>query len=593
MWRFLIILIAGAASASQYYATNQDGSVLYFSSSLRLKGTTQYFHPKVFVWEQGKGVRLYEQRASDLPASALLQGFMGSQYFQLERVDASSDNSAVAVLGERVCTAIGCAQMERYQTTVHIAGRADVVLPGDPVLSRNGRYVLLSSSIRPDFIVDRSGIVTVLLVDLVAGKQTPYQAWAFGSPVAQQVADDGTVLLSTPSGLALGRDGQLTTLGIGASYGLINSAGTSILYSPYYGDSPLYAYTVAGGASTLLADTFAGFSFVIASDDGSAIAYAVSAPPNTWQIWFVRSDGSGRRQLTSFPEGASPVAISGDGKIVFARTGTDATGNNRIVRIDVVSGQQTEIVPAMPGPFYSSILLQAVRGGLAQFGWLGLHLTTSSAPPPLPLSFAGLTVRVAGVPVSIASVEDGGRFWFQVPWDLPDGFTDMLVEGPYLDAGLFAAGASLVPVPPGFYTMHDDSTRTGTFGPDIIVAVHQDFASLVADTNRAQADEILHVYAQNLGTTSAPPAMGQAAPTAPLSTLAAGVTCVVNFPASGSAASAEVLFAGLAPGMFGVYQLDLRLPVLAGSGWATLTCHVGSVADGFDLTGYLPFQAAN
>jgi uncharacterized protein (TIGR03437 family) len=54
-----------------------------------------------------------------------------------------------------------------------------------------------------------------------------------------------------------------------------------------------------------------------------------------------------------------------------------------------------------------------------------------------------------------------------------------------------------------------------------------------------------------------------------------------------------VLFAGLAPGMFGVYQLDLRLPELVGSGWATLACHVGSLADGFDLAGYLPFQAAN
>src|ERR1035437_58632 len=593
MGRFLFILMAGAASASQYYATNQDGSVLYFSSSLRLKGTTQYFHPKIFVWEQGKGVRLYEQRASDFPASALQQGFMGSQYFQLERVDASSDNSTVAVLGERVCTAIGCEKMERYQTTVHIAGGADIMLPGDPVLSRNGRYVLLSSSIRPDFIADRSGIVTVLLVDLATAKQTAYRAWAFGSPVAQQVADDGTVLLSTPSGLALGRDGQLTSLGIGASFGLINSTGTSILYSPYYGGSPLYAYTVAGGASTLLAETFAGFSFVIASDDGSAIAYAVAAPPNTWQIWLVRSDGSGRRQLTSFPEGASPVAISGDGKIVFARTGNDATGNNRIVRIDVASGQQTEIVPAMPGPFYSAIVLQTVRGGLAQFGWLGLHLTTSAAPQPFPLSLGGLTVRIAGVPVPMASVEDGGRFWFQVPWDLPDGYSDMVVEGPYLDAGLFAVGASLVPVPAGFYTMHDYSSGTVTFGRDIIVAFHQDFATLVADTKRPKAGEILHLYAQNLGAVSAPPPMGQAATAAPLSTLAASVACVVNLPANGSGASAGVLFAGLAPGMFGVYQLDLRLPGLAGSGWATLACHVGSVVEGFDFTGYLPFQAAN
>jgi uncharacterized protein (TIGR03437 family) len=71
------------------------------------------------------------------------------------------------------------------------------------------------------------------------------------------------------------------------------------------------------------------------------------------------------------------------------------------------------------------------------------------------------------------------------------------------------------------------------------------------------------------------------------------VACVVNFPANGSGASADVLFAGLAPGMFGVCQLDLRLPELVGSGWATLACHVGSAVNGFDLTGYLPFQAAN
>jgi uncharacterized protein (TIGR03437 family) len=87
--------------------------------------------------------------------------------------------------------------------------------------------------------------------------------------------------------------------------------------------------------------------------------------------------------------------------------------------------------------------------------------------------------------------------------------------------------------------------------------------------------------------------MGLAAAASPRSTLAAGVACVLSIPANGSGASAGVLFAGLAPSMFGVYQLDLRLPELAGSGWATLTCHVGSVVEGFYVTEYLPFQAAN
>ena len=80
--------------------------------------------------------------------------------------------------------------------------------------------------------------------------------------------------------------------------------------------------------------------------------------------------------------------------------------------------------------------------------------------------------------------------------------------------------------------------------------------------------------------------MGQAAGATPLSMLAAGVECLARLPTD--AASAEVLFAGLAPGMFGVYQLDLRLPGLTGSGWATVACQVGSL----DITGYLPFQGA-
>ena len=205
--RQLVCALAAAIAvrAAQPYATNQDGSVLHFSSSLRLKGTAQYFHPKIFVWEQGSGVRLYEQRANDEPAIALFQGFVGSQYFQLQAVNSSSDGGTVALLGERVCTAVGCGDMERYQTTIYSGAGAPMILPGSPVISRNGRYVLLSSSV--------TGDSTAPLVDLSTGLRTTYYAW----PYAASIANDGTV-----------PDGQVTNLPIGG-YGTINATGTALL----------------------------------------------------------------------------------------------------------------------------------------------------------------------------------------------------------------------------------------------------------------------------------------------------------------------------------------------------------------------------
>ena len=51
-----------AQPAFQNLAPNFDGAALYFSAALRLKGTDQYPHPKIFVWEAGTGVRLYAQQ---------------------------------------------------------------------------------------------------------------------------------------------------------------------------------------------------------------------------------------------------------------------------------------------------------------------------------------------------------------------------------------------------------------------------------------------------------------------------------------------------------------------------------------------------
>src|SRR4051812_37607437 len=96
---FLLIALPLLGQGFGRLATNWDGSVLYFSSSARIKGTDQYFHPKIFVWDKAVGVRLFEQRPSDVSIPAPFPGGVGTQFFELLAPDVSSDGSTVALTG--------------------------------------------------------------------------------------------------------------------------------------------------------------------------------------------------------------------------------------------------------------------------------------------------------------------------------------------------------------------------------------------------------------------------------------------------------------------------------------------------------------
>ena len=77
------------------------------------------------------------------------------------------------------------------------------------------------------------------------------------------------------------------------------------------------------------------------------------------------------------------------------------------------------------------------------------------------------------------------------------------------------------------------------------------------DGTVVQPGEILHFYATGLGQVASPPADGMPAPADPLAPTIVPVTCHA-FSASGP--DIPVLYAGLAPGFVGIYQLDVRLP---------------------------------
>jgi len=76
----------------------------------------------------------------------------------------------------------------------------------------------------------------------------------------------------------------------------------------------------------------------------------------------------------------------------------------------------------------------------------------------------------------------------------------------------------------------------------------------------ARKGEFLELFANGLGRVTDTPASGEAAVANPLSATTASPEVSIG------SAAADVLFAGLAPGFIGLYQVNVRLPASAPSG---------------------------
>jgi hypothetical protein len=411
-----------------------------------------------------------------LLATSTTTGCPDSRFYSLDAVDVSSDGSIVAVGGVRP-GGFDCQTAEQFQTTVYSAGGSRSVLPGGAILSRNGRYAALFSSISPSLSYP-TGVESHTVVDLQTGQQITYSGWGVGSVllgssspwVSHRLANDGTLLLNNSSGLVLARGTQTTVLGVlPFSYdGWINEAGTQVIYAT---STQLFSYSLATHSSTLLANQSSGF--VTASDDGSVVAFGGNrAVP---QVFVVRSDGTGLRQLTGFPEGVYPVAMSGDGKVVFATT---YASPYRLVRIDVVTGQWSDII-APTSALFNNGPLGFRPGLLACIGGFGFSQETLQAQQPL----GGVEVQVAGSAVPIASVSRSSGVWFQVPWDLPPGYFDVELHTSYSSASQFVAGREALRLQGALFNRRDTSTRQATV--DVLTAAHADFSGLISDADPA------------------------------------------------------------------------------------------------------------
>jgi uncharacterized protein (TIGR03437 family) len=203
-------------------------------------------------------------------------------------------------------------------------------------------------------------------------------------------------------------------------------------------------------------------------------------------------------------------------------------GTSGMAAANAASGERTAVAPGSIASIFGQGLAQA---------------TAAASGFPLPATLASAAVTVNGIPAPLLYVSPT-QINFQVPPQTSAGTATVAVSVNGSPAG--AMGVNVQPAAPGIFLL--DQQRAA--------ALNQD-NSTNSVTQPAVADSAVSLFVTGLGAVDPPVASGAAAPLDSLSTATASVTATVG------GQPATVIFAGLAPGFAGLYQVNIIVPQLA------------------------------
>jgi uncharacterized protein (TIGR03437 family) len=174
----------------------------------------------------------------------------------------------------------------------------------------------------------------------------------------------------------------------------------------------------------------------------------------------------------------------------------------------------------------------------------GQNLAAAAAQPttiPLPTTFNGTSVIVGGMEAPLYYVSPT-QVNAQIPFELQPGSQyDVIVS----------ANGALTNTQP--IQLSSATPGLAAFSNGTLIAQHTD-GSLVSQTSPAMAGEYLVAYLAGLGDTTVAVASGAASPSSPLATPSATLTLTVD------GTQYPILFAGLTPGLVGLYQMNFQVP---------------------------------
>ncbi|WP_155121611.1 BACON domain-containing protein [Bryobacter aggregatus] len=193
------------------------------------------------------------------------------------------------------------------------------------------------------------------------------------------------------------------------------------------------------------------------------------------------------------------------------------------------------------------------------FSIYGIRLATETVAPsgiPLPTTAGGVKVEVNGVAAPLFYVSEG-QINAQMPYEIEVGNATVVVT-----TNGVAGKATVIPIQasaPGIF-LNPNSTRA--------LVQNEDY-SLNGATNPAKVGTYITGYLTGQGVLDNPVPTGMSAPLAPLSIPQAPVSVSIG------GVPAKLYFAGLTPGLIGVFQINVQIPELP-AGEHPLQVKVGS-----------------
>jgi len=201
-------------------------------------------------------------------------------------------------------------------------------------------------------------------------------------------------------------------------------------------------------------------------------------------------------------------------------------------------------------------------GSLVIMSGPGLTDDQQTAQPPLPFALANRTVLVNDEIAAPLLAVTPGQIVLELPSTTPVGMPQIALRT--ADTGELIAGVTfpVVAYAPGLFTGGVDAP---------VKTLNQDGSANTA-TNAALRGTTIQLYGTGQGPVSPVVSDGQAAPAA-VNTIAAptadGQACLVKQPSVCVAVGntfGDISFSGLAPGMVGVWRIDVRIPQNAPTG---------------------------